>query len=184
MSSRANGTAFRSGSGVHHWLMIKIRTRQQSERKDGLRKRFLAEARRTRRAPKSCPEFQFHAPLCLKNSAASAAPREILLQTSKASEFFTPGEPVHESGVAEDDAYDLFGYIRHLVVGDGQHVTLGATFLRFEHLERGGDGVPLHAGHHHERLLHAFGTLMRVADVERGEIQDGGLLGDRAGVGK
>ena len=38
--------------------------------------------------------------------------------------------------------------------------------------------------HHHRRLLEAFRPLMHFAQVERREVEDRGLLGDRAAVGE
>ncbi len=44
------------------------------------------------------------------------------------------------------------------------------------------DPLGTEAGHHHCRLLHSFGTLVRLAEVQGGKAEDRGLLADGAAV--
>ncbi len=71
-----------------------------------------------------------------------------------------------------------------VVVGDLAQQPLAAARLSREDLEPLQHPLSLEPDHHHGALLHALRPLVRLADVERREVQDRRLLGDRAAVGE
>ena len=56
--------------------------------------------------------------------------------------------------------------------------------LLLQDVQRLHDAIDAHADEHHRRLLEPLRAFVRLAQVQGREVQDRGLLGDRAAVGE
>ncbi|MCY1445473.1 hypothetical protein D9M71_619880 [compost metagenome] len=83
-----------------------------------------------------------------------------------------------------DDADDLLCHIRHAVISDQAQAALFIATLFFQHKQSLHDSLDFQSNHHGGSLLHPLRTLMRLADIERREIQDGRFLVNGAAIRK
>src|ERR1035437_93500 len=95
-----------------------------------------------------------------------------------------PDQAVHVVRVTLDHAHDLLRDVRDCVVRHKSQCPLFVAALPLQNPQSLGHALPLEADHHDRRLLHTLRPLMGLANVERREIQDRGLLSDGPAVGQ
>src|SRR5688572_30787982 len=93
-----------------------------------------------------------------------------------------PYDSVHVIRIRDDQAHDFMRHIRNVVIPHHPKRTFGPTGLCFKYGKCFVQPPAIQADHHDRRLLHPLRSFMRIAQVERREIEDRRFLRDGTAI--